>query len=147
VYETMTSPFMTVDVTIMDNLGLIDKLPIIGEEFINLDIRDQANEQGIQSYMGYVYKLSNRESVSDRGFIYTLKCISLECLTDLNLKLSRAYSGTPSEIVKTFLSQKGPLPTKKTLFLEDTKNNLEYISNYWSPLENIRYITERAVSK
>jgi hypothetical protein len=34
VYESMSSPFMSLDISIMDNIGLIDKLPIIGEELI-----------------------------------------------------------------------------------------------------------------
>jgi hypothetical protein len=147
VFENITTPFMTLDITIVDNLGLISKIPIIGEELITLDIRDQADDDGLKAYVCFIYKLANREQISDRGFSYTFKCLSLECLADVNIKISKAFRGNISEIVKSIVTEQGSLMSKKPLVLGQTKNSISYISNYWSPVQNLRYITERAISK
>lgn len=147
VYESIASPFMSLDISIVDNLGLIDKLPIIGEEYISLDIRDQADLNGLNAYTCFVYKISDREQISDRGFVYTLKCLSLECLADMNIKLSKSYSGTPSNLVKDIVAKNGSLMTTKPLVLGESRNTVSYISNYWTPTQNIRYLMERAISK
>jgi hypothetical protein len=147
VYESISSPFMSLDISIMDNIGLIDKLPIIGEELITIDLRDQANVGGLNTYTCFLYKLSDREQISDRGFVYTLKCLSLECLADMNIKIPKSFSGNPSDLVKSILSKTGSLMTEKTLVLGESVGNISYISNYWSPSQNIRYIMERAISK
>jgi hypothetical protein len=147
VYESISSPFMSLDISIIDNLGLIDKIPIVGEELIGIDLRDQANLGGLNTYTCFLYKISDREQISDRGFSYKLKCLSLECLADMNIKLSRAFNGTPSNLVKDIINKNGSLMTEKPLVLGESRNNVSYISNYWSPSQNIRYVMERAISK
>lgn len=147
IYENISSPFMSLDISIIDNLGLIDKLPIVGEELIGIDLRDQAGVGGLNSYTCFVYKISDREQISDRGFSYTLKCLSLECLADMNIKLSKSFSGNPSDLVKNIISKTGSLMTEKSLVLGESVGNVSYISNYWSPSQNIRYIMERTISK
>jgi hypothetical protein len=39
------------------------------------------------------------------------------------------------------------LETDKEVFIEETKNKISYISNYWSPIKNLKYISDRAVTR
>lgn len=145
VFESIYSPFISINIGIIDSAGLMDKARIIGDEFIEIDLRDADNETGFRNETFYIYKITDRIPISDRGNSYTLKCISLPALADMNMLVSKAYKGQPSEIVASIYQQF--YGSQKTFIVEDTKNYVQYISNYWSPLKNIKFLCDRAVSR
>lgn len=145
VFESIYSPFISMNIGIIDAAGLMDKARIIGDEFIEIDLRDADNETGYRNQTFYIYKISDRISISDRGTSYTINCISLPALADMNMLVSKAYKGQPSDIVTAIYQQF--YGAQKTLIVEETKNSVHYISNYWSPLKNIKLMTDRAVSR
>ncbi len=145
VYESLYSPFMTMNIGIIDNIGLLDKARIIGEEFLEIDIRDADNETGIRNEAFYIYKIEDRIEISDRGSSYTLKCISLAALSDMNMAISKSFKGQPSAIVSAIYDDF--IVSNKPLILENTKNSIQYISNYWSPIRNIKFLCERSVAR
>lgn len=145
VFESIYTPFITLNINITDTLSLNNILPFIGEEFIELDVRGPDGQFGIIKEAFYIYRLSDRMAASDKAFIYTLHCISSAAIADMNLKISQSMSGQPSDIVKTKLAN--AMVITKTMYSHPTKNAISYISNYWTPMQNINYICERAVSK
>ena len=100
IFESLYSPFLTVNINITDNQSLTHLLPLIGEEFVEVDIRGADNVTGVIGQSFYIYKVSDRSQVSDKTFTYTLGCISPGAIFDMNLKISQAMSGKPSDIVK-----------------------------------------------
>jgi hypothetical protein len=146
VYESIWSPFLTLDITVLDSLGLSSKFPIIGEEFIEMDLRGPDGITGLPMRQFYIYKLSDVTIHADRSKSYILKCISTEALVDMNLKLSKSFSGQPSDIVREILIDKN-IESKKPLITQESKNKIKYISNYWSPIQNIQFLCKKAVSK
>lgn len=146
VFESIYTPFITLNVNITDTLSLNNILPFIGEEFIELDVRGPDGVFGIIKEAFYIYKLSDRMAASDKAFVYTLHCISAGAIADMNLKISQAITGQPSEIVENLFARNSLAITKK-MYSHPTKNSISYISNYWSPMQNITYISNRAVSK
>lgn len=146
IFEDIYSPFITIELEIKDGIGLIHKTPFIGEEIVTLTITDRDGKEGIINQEFFIYKIKDKVQVSDRGFLYRICCISTEAIIDLNLKISKAYTGQPSDIVKSILLTEG-LTTKKNIFVEDSMNSISYISNYWSPVKNIKYISDRTVSR
>lgn len=146
VYESIYAPFITMKINITDALSLTHILPLVGEEFVEVDIVGPDGEVGIRQQGFYIYKLSDRVAASDRTFVYTLHCISGPAIADMNLKLSQSISGQPSDIVTTQLA-KDSLMIAKPILSHPTKNAVSYISNYWSPMQNIKYLCDRAVSR
>lgn len=146
IYESVYSPFMTLNVNITDTQSLNHLLPMIGEEFIELDIRGPDGETGLIKQAFYIYKLSDRMQAADKAFVYTLNCISSAAVVDMNLKISQAVSGQPSDIVKEKFAR-GSLAVTKDVYSHPSRDKISYISNYWTPLQNIRYLSERTVSK
>lgn len=146
IYESIYSPFMTVNVNITDTQSLNHLLPLIGEEFIELDIRGPDGETGLIKQAFYIYKLSDRVEAANKAFVYTLNCISSAAVVDMNLKISQAVSGQPSDIVKDKFAR-GSLAVTKDVYSHPSRHVVSYISNYWTPLQNIRYLSERTVSK
>ncbi len=145
IFESIYSPFLTVNVNITDALSLNHILPLIGEEFIEFDIRGPDNETGLIKQPMFIYKMSDRLQAADKTFVYTLSCISPAAIIDMNLKISQAVTGQISNIVENQIC-KNSLSIDKPIYSHPTKGSVTYISNYWSPLENITYMCDRAVS-
>ena len=146
VYESIYSPFLTLKINILDAMSLTSILPLVGEEYIEVDIVGPDGEVGIRGQGFYVYKMTDRLAVSDRAMSYTLHCISGPAIVDMNLKLSQSLSGQPSDLVTTQLGKTG-LSIIKPIYAQPTKNSVSYISNYWSPMQNIKYLCDRSVCK
>ena len=94
VYEDMFSPFTTMAITVRESQDFINALPLRGEEIINLEIATPTFEKDDQVLKGkyYIYKISDRQLLTDRNIVYTMFCISYEALVDLNTKKSKAHA-------------------------------------------------------
>ena len=64
----------------------------------------------------------------------------------MNLKISQSFNGQPSELVANTFGKTLTI-IDKSVYVEQTKNNVTYVSNYWSPIQNIKYLCDRAVSQ
>ena len=143
-FEDLYSPFLTAELQVLDNIGLAAKLPFRGEELITITIKDPFGA-GLHERTFFVYKLKDKISI-DTTYTYTLCLISIEAIHDLNIKISKFYSGLPSEIAKEVISKEG-FQTEKLFLTEESKNSVSFISNYWSPLEIMMFLCSRSVSK
>lgn len=148
-YEDLFSPFLTGSLIIKESLDLVNLFPFVGEEYLELEISTPSlgREESQIKNKFYIYKLTDRELLGERSVVYQLHFISIEAIVDVNKKASRVYSGKISDVVKSIISDKvdGFESNKKTI-IEDTNNNIKFVSNFWSPLENITYLTEHAVN-
>lgn len=146
-YEDLFAPFITGSLILKDSLDLVNLFPFIGEEYLELEIStptlDKHNIKGTY----YIYKMSNREMTGDKSVVYQLHFISVEAVVDLNKKTSRVFGDKISKLVEPFIKDKTfGLESNKNVFVEDTLNNTKYISNYWTPIENIMYLTQQAIN-
>lgn len=55
------------------------------------------------------------------------------------------FSGNPNELVNSIL--KKYLGTKKTFSFSNATNNIKYVSNFWTPTQNIAYIIDHSQGK
>lgn len=147
-YEDMFSPFTSMSITVKESLDFISALPLRGEEVLNIDMRTPTFEGVDKVIKGkfYIYKISDRQEMTDRNLVYTLHCISYEALVDLNSKQSKAYSGNIAEIASNFIKSEG-LNTNKNVNIESTKNAFKYVSNFWSPVKNLNFLSNIAITK
>lgn len=144
IYEDLFAPFITGSLIIKESLDLVNLFPFVGEEFLELEISTPSLPNGNLSATFYIHKLTDRELLGDRSVVYQLHFISTEAIVDLNKKISKTYIGKISEIAERLITGDDGLESDKKVYVEDTSNNLKYISNYWSPVENIMYLTETA---
>jgi hypothetical protein len=145
IFESIHTPFITLNVNITDTQSLNSLLPIVGEEYIEIDVRGPDGTTGLIKQGFFIYKLTERMQIADKAFTYTLNCISSAAIIDMNIKISQAISGQPSNLVASKFVE--ALEINKQVFAYPTKNVVSYISNYWSPLQNIMYLCNRAVSR
>jgi hypothetical protein len=148
VFEDLLSPFITGTLIVKDSLDLINLFPFVGEEYVELDIKTPTLKKGNISGKFYIYKMTDREMLRDKQVVYQLHFTSQDALIDLNKSISRTFTGKVSDIANTLLTDKvnGIQSTKKNI-IEETSNETKYTSNFWSPIKNLLYLTENAISK
>lgn len=147
VYEDLFSPFISGSLIVKDALDLVNVLPFVGEEYVELEISTPSLEAGNIKGKFYIYKMTDREILGDRSVVYQLHFISVEAITDLNKKNSRVLGGKVSDIVKQLVSDKTyGLESEKSVFVEETVSNTKFISNFWSPVKSIMYLLDNAVN-
>jgi hypothetical protein len=144
IYEDLFSPFITVDLSIVDANNIIGKLPVIGEEIVVLDIIDGTGH-GMKMKPMFVYKVKDRVEISERSVSYVISLISAEAVIDMNLAISKAFSGQPADIVKD-LFKGDTFDTKMNVASEPTKNKVQFIANYWNPIKIIKFLCDRSIS-
>ena len=146
-YEDLFAPFITGSLILKDSLDLVNLFPFIGEEYLELEISTPTlNKNNIKGKY-YIYKMTNREMTGDKSVVYQLHFISVEAIVDLNKKTSRVFADKISKLIEPFIKDKTfGLESDKKVYVEDTLNNLKYISNYWTPVQNIMYLADTAIN-
>lgn len=145
IYEDLYSPFITGYISVTDTLDLPGALGRAGRDLLKLRIFtpsiDAANNiDGIF----VIYKMAERSEVKDRMQGYNLYFASVEFTIDMMKTVSKTYSGTPSDIVKTILTTQ--LGSTKPFNFEQTANTIKYTSNFWSPSKNFTYLSNHALN-
>ena len=146
VFEDIFSPFLTGTLSLSDSVDLTNGLPFSGEETLKLTISNPSIDVKINLDC-YIYKMEDRFYVNERTVGYALHFISSEAIVDLNKKISRAYKGSITDIVKELVNGKSGLESKKFLNIESTPDNVKYVSNYWSPIKNIGFVAKHCNNK
>jgi hypothetical protein len=147
VFEDIFSPFITGIISLKDTLDLSNVLPLIGEELLELRITTPQINAKIEGKF-HVYKMADKITVGDRAAAYELYFISYEALVDTNKKNSKVYSGKISDIVPTFVMDKmDGLESTKKFLVEETRNSIKYISNFWSPVKNLTFLADNGISQ
>lgn len=150
IYEDITSPFITGTMTLSDAGSLSEALPFTGEELLLLDIQNNDNNQPSlerreETY--HIYKMEGRENISLKNVMYTLHFISYEALIDANRKISKTFNGKVTDIATDIIKTPVYLGSNKDFLNEPSTNRIIYTSNFWTPIQNIVYLTDTAVNK
>jgi len=148
IFEDLFAPFITGSIIIRDSVDLLNAFPFTGQEYLELKISTPENKAGSIEGKFYIYKMSNREVVGDKSIVYELHFITQEAIADLNKSVSRAFDGKVSDIAKKIMEDKDiGLQITKKINIEETKNSIKYISNFWSPVRNLKYLCDHAMNK
>ena len=145
IFEDLFSPFISGNLILKESIDILNNLPLMGQEYLQLKIRTPTMEDkdAIQGLF-YVYNITDRAFVAERNVVYKLNFVSYFALTDSNIKLSKPFEGKISDIAKTILTNwVGEASIGE---IETTRNATKYVSNYWPPVKNLNYITNQAIS-
>lgn len=148
IHEDLFSPFMSGNLIIKDSLDLVNYFPFSGDEVVNIKVSTPTLEKGNIDSTFYIYKMTDREILGDKSVVYQLHFISVEAIIDMNKKVSKVYTGSPSEIIKKIVEDPiDGLQSTKNLVTEPTSRDIQFISNFWSPIESISYATSLGINK
>ena len=147
IYEDLFSPFITGSIIVRESLDFANLFPLVGEEIVNLEIATPSLGKKLKGQF-FIYKMSDRDTLGDKGVVFQLHIISRESVIDLNKKISKPFSGKVSEIATQILNEPTVgLETDKNVIVEPTSNSTKYISNFWSPVQNLNYLCSNALNR
>ena len=106
IYEDVFASCLTGDITLIDGMGLMENVPIIGEETINIHVKTsgikrEREEQttgpfkgslseGIINLKFRVYKISGLTKMNEGMWMYKLHLISEEAMINLKSKVAKS---------------------------------------------------------
>lgn len=146
IFEDVFSNSIYGSVTVNDSIGLLENLPMIGEEKIKLRYVTPTMVKDIE-FTGYCYKVSDLLEYNDRARQFTIHFTSFEAIIDVNKRISKYFGGKVSETVKDILFDKQLLGSDKKINIEETANSLKFVSPFWSPFRLLNHCANVALSK
>lgn len=152
VYEDIFSNTMYGDVVLSDSRNIIDSLPIIGEETLDVTFYTPSFNEANQIVKNRfrVFRLTNRKVVRDNNTqLFTLHFGSLQLFTDILNPLYVHFefqniSEAVQAIFGNFLKiQNGYLD--KDIEISSTSNPIKYNSPGWTPIKNLNWLASKAM--
>lgn len=141
-YEDMFSPTMSGTMVISDSTGMHALLPLVGGESVQIEFETPEVNVKIQKFFT-VYKMESKV-ISDAKTVYILQLISSFAYRDNLVRISRKFKSNAASIVKKLLDDDLELKGGMKLMTksgEEGKNQVAFISPYWSPIAIINKIT------
>ena len=147
IYEDIFSNTMNAEFVLLDAIGLIENLPLLGEEAFILEFKTPNFDETYQVIMD-IYKISGKEKINERSDQYKVHCVSREFITSMNRTTDKAYTGPidkmVSAIYNNILKHK---QVDKPLFVESTNGLHSFIAPENAPLDFINFLASEARSK
>jgi hypothetical protein len=143
-YEDLFSPFISGTIFIKDTFDLPGLFGRSGLNRVRLDISTPTIEkQNHISATFHIYKHSDRVLTGDRSQQYSFHFISEESIPNQK-KISKSYSGSPSELVNRIVRDE--FRSRKPVYMTPSTNSTKYVSNFWTPTQNITFLSEHSRS-
>jgi hypothetical protein len=129
-----------------DSVGAVNKLPIIGNEFLEFKFRTPIDAKGDEEMNATNHRFQVYEKRSVRSTQNTqavaLFFTSIESIRNERLRVSKSLSGSYGEMVdKIFKTDKTLLNSKKDVFIDPTKGVYKYTFPNCRPAEAVRHMT------
>ena len=171
IYEDLFGNYLTGNIQIVDGVGLMEAVPIIGEETIHIQVKTKgivrqrteevatgpfagSENEGIINLKFRVVKISDIMRLNEGILTYKLSFVSEEAILNLKQKVRKSSLDPSSleprkisDVVKSLYTQffkRGR--TAKKVFVEPTKNITDLIIPNQSPFKAFNFLASRAVS-
>ena len=140
-YENITSIGISGKILIVDNLNLFDRINFSGTETLDIEVISDATGTTITKSFVMV-KVDKKEVVNDETISYVFSLMSKPVFKSNLQVLSKAYEGTPLQIIGKILTGSLDVSLDKTLLKgsEPAQENMSIISPYLTPIETIQWI-------
>jgi hypothetical protein len=146
IYEDIFSPFMSGNILMRDTLDIPNLFMNSGVDVIRIRAYTPGiPEQFVIDKLFHIYKIDEREEVSDRTLAYIIHFVSAENIVDQASKISKTLKGTAEELTQKFVTEY--LQSSQKVNTDPSANIMQYTSNYWIPSRNLNYVSERAIGK
>ena len=144
-YEDISSTAITGWLDILDTVNFIQAGPIIGEELLllkfataGLDVAPEGFAVDFTDNPLHIHSVQRLEYLPNNRLTYRLHFCSPELLRNNRVRLSRAYGGVISDIVKDVM--KNVVGTDKKLNIEPTLYNKHYVVPNQHPFDFLDHL-------
>ena len=147
IFENLFQPTLTATLVLKEAHNLPYKLPIVGEETINIDIGIKdflENKLRVNPPPFHVNSIKNRGPITPKSQLLVLTLVSEKFMSNSHAKVSRSYKNKRideivGDIHNTYLDDGSPL------FVEPTDRIERCIIPNMSPINAITWLSSRAV--
>ena len=173
IYEDMFANCLTANIQITDSIGLMESLPIIGEETIRIKVQTAgikkqrkvdatgpfagSENEGLIDLKFRVIKISNIVKLNEGTYTYKLSMVSEEYILNQKKKVKkssldpvtlepRKISDVVQSLYRQFFEKGRPTKKRKKIFIEPTKNPTNLIIPNYTPFRAFNFLASRAVS-
>jgi hypothetical protein len=170
IFEDISTPYLLMDLSIVESYGLRELIPLIGEEFIELvagtagvtaksGSPSQNKFDGIISKVFRVTSLSPIISTSERVKNYVIHCVSVEAIINEKTRISRGYRKKSIDHVIKDIYKKNivkPLENEyssyvgkdkvKPLVIEPTEGTHDITFPFKKPFDIFNDLSEKALT-
>lgn len=153
IYEDLYTNWLTGTITVSDSIDVINNLPLIGEEKIEIEYKTPTLDDniGLVSNSFYITKIADRKLINENAQVYIIHFMSTEAFTDLHVKIGRAYRGQFSDIARRIFTEADALgaadDVAAKLRIEETSNGFKFVAPGWSPMKCINWVASRSISR
>ena len=143
IYEDLFSPSITAQLTLEDASGILNFLPIIGQEKVNISFVTQGLTEFTELEM-IVNKITDLESnVSTQT--YNLELVSVDMIANFEKRISEYFEGSATEIAEKCFER---LESKKTFEFEESEDKydeeLGVVIPNMTPMKAISFLCGKA---
>jgi hypothetical protein len=148
-YESILQDSIRATVTFVDsgntinNKTALDGLPIVGQEKVALKFTDN-NESQLKITL-YVNKVTPITDDTTKSMVQ-LDLVSKEFIMNEKVRLNSRFDGKISSHIRRILTDPNFLGTQKSLDIEETSNNYNFIGNNRKPYYAMNWLSKKAVS-
>jgi hypothetical protein len=146
-YQDIFTNYISGSVVISDALGLMVNLPIVGQERLTVKFSYMGDSVNYKRYF-YVYNVVNRTQLKDRHETYSLRFVSESFMKNLTGRVSKAYSGKISNMVKDIFTEfeLDPRNNNTLVNVEETTGDYNYVIPSKRPFNTINWLAGKARS-
>lgn len=148
IFESITSPCIFAELHIADAIGLHEKFPLIGEEYVNIIFRTPGTKKpAVYTFHTRGGPFNKKVHQNGKMLTYTISCVSNELIRNGNKLVSiPGLNDTPANGVRKILKEE--LITEKRLAtLEETIGIDDSKIVRLEPFKAIDYLRRRSVSR
>jgi len=153
IYEGINYDTLSGALVIVDAGGLLDRLPITGNEQLEFTLHtpgftledDISRGYDFVTYPMWVSKIRNISAPNQNAKVYVLDFFSKERIKSNQRKISRAFTGPIFRTVQSVI--RDYLKTEKDFYYETTAPTVKYVIPNKSPLETIKFLGTEAISE
>ena len=164
IYEDMFANSMHGNLMIVDARNLIEKAPIIGEEYLIVKVKTPSFPEAISKTFR-VYRVSDRKVIRDNTMqSYILHFTSIELFNDVLLPLYIPYEGLINDVVPeiytNYIMEKrmydvgvneDKLNIKEDvtplIMINEVENRVKFVSPGWTPFKCINWLASKSIPK
>ena len=144
-YQDLDSAFISGNIMFFDSVGAANRLPIIGNEFLEFKMRNPIEADGDEEIdaTNHRFQVYEKKSVKTAQNVQAIALFftSIESIRNERLRVSKSLSGSYAEMVNTIVKgDKELLNSKKDLFIDPTLGSYTFTFPNVRPVHGIRML-------
>ena len=145
IYQDLDSAFQSGNIMFFDSVGAANRLPIIGNEFLEFKMRTPIEGDGDEEInaTNHRFQVYEKKSVKTAQNVQAIALFftSIESIRNERLRVSKSLSGSYAEMVNTLVKgDKTLMNSKKDLFIDPTLGSYTFTFPNVRPVDGIRMI-------